>query len=219
MAMDERDQHKTSFTTPFGLYKYVRMPFGLCNAPGTFQRLMQICLGDQFFSSVLCYLDDILVYSSTFEEQLERLDRVFDRLREHGLKIKPSKCELFRPEVRYLGHKVSREGVQTDPGKIEVVRSWPTPRNLKELRSFLGFCSFYRRFVKGFSQTAGPPCTVWLPSKLRGGRKEKQHPLHGNQSIRRHLRNSKRNYVNRQCLAMQTSQNHLSSRLMLVYRD
>ena len=156
VEMDENDRQKTSFTTPFGLYEYVRMPFGLCNAPGTFQRLMQACLGDQFFSSVLCYLDDVLVYSNTFEDQLERLDRVFARLRQHGLKVKPSKCELFRPEVKYLGHKVSREGVQTDPAKLEAVRNWPTPTSVKELRSFLGFCSFYRRFVKGFSQIAGP---------------------------------------------------------------
>ena len=95
------------------------------------------------------------MYSKTFDQHLERLERVFDRLRQHGLKIKPSKCELFRPEVKYLGYKVSREGVMTDPDKVEVVRNWPTPRSLKELRSFLGFCSFYRRFVQGFSQIAG----------------------------------------------------------------
>ena len=93
VAMAEEDRHKTGFTTPFGLYEYLRMPFGLCNAPGTFQRMMQACLGDQFFSSVLCYLDDLLVYSQTFDEHLERLERVFDRLRQHGLKIKPSKCK------------------------------------------------------------------------------------------------------------------------------
>lgn len=156
VEMAEDDAHKTGFITPFGLYQYVRMPFGLCNAPGTFQRLMQACLGDKFFHSVLCYLDDILVYSSTFKEHLERLKLVFQRLRDHGLKIKPSKCTFFRPEVRYLGHRVTRDGVMPQLDKIEAVKSWPIPCYLKELRSFLGFCSFYRRFVSGFSKIAGP---------------------------------------------------------------
>ena len=117
---------------------------------------MQACLADQFFSFVLCYLDDLLVYSHTFEEHLERLERVLDRLRQHGLKIKPSKCQMFRREVKYLGHKVGGQGVMTDPDKVDVVKSWPTPKNLKELCSFLGFCSFYRRLVRRFSQTARP---------------------------------------------------------------
>ncbi|PIK37921.1 hypothetical protein BSL78_25240 [Apostichopus japonicus] len=117
VEMAEEDAQKTAFITPFGLYQYVRMPFGLCNAPGTFQRLMQACLGDQYFQSLLCYLDDILVYSSTFEDHLERLNLVFQRLRQHGLKIKPSKCEFFRPEVRYLGHRVTREGVMPQQDK------------------------------------------------------------------------------------------------------
>ncbi|PIK47544.1 Retrovirus polyprotein [Apostichopus japonicus] len=158
--MAEEDAQKTAFITPFGLYQYVRMPFGLCNAPGTFQRLMQACLGDQYFQSLLCYLDDILVYSSTFEDHLERLNLVFQRLRQHGLKIKPSKCEFFRPEVRYLGHRVTREGVMPQQDKIEAVKTWPVPYSVKELRSFLGFCSFYRRFVPGFSKIAGPLHTL-----------------------------------------------------------
>ena len=160
VAMAEEDAHKTAFITPFGLYEYVRMPFGLCNAPGTFQRLMQACLGDEFFSSLLCYLDDILVYSCTFEEHLLRLNLVFDKLRQHGLKIKPGKCEFFRSEVKYLGHRVTRDGVKPEPDKVEAVKTWPTPCNLKELRSFLGFASFYRRFVPGFSKIAGPLHTL-----------------------------------------------------------
>ncbi|PIK37872.1 hypothetical protein BSL78_25295 [Apostichopus japonicus] len=127
VEMAEEDAQKTAFITPFGLYQYVRMPFGLCNALGTFQRLMQACLGDQYFQSLLCYLDDILVYSSTFEDHLERLNLVFQRLRQHGLKIKPSKCEFFRPEVRYLGHRVTREGVMPQQDKIEAVKTWPVP--------------------------------------------------------------------------------------------
>ncbi|PIK45975.1 hypothetical protein BSL78_17183 [Apostichopus japonicus] len=160
VEMAEEDAQRTAFITPFGLYQYVRMPFGLCNAPGTFQRLMQACLGDQYFQSLLCYLDDILVYSSTFEDHLERLNLVFQRLRQHGLKIKPSKCEFFRPEVRYLGHRVTREGVMPQQDNIEAVKTWPVPYSVKELRSFIGFCSFYRRFVPGFSKIAGPLHTL-----------------------------------------------------------
>ncbi|PIK45899.1 hypothetical protein BSL78_17238 [Apostichopus japonicus] len=136
------------------------MPFGLCNAPGTFQRLMQACLGDMFFYSVLCYLDDILVYSSTFSDHLARLQTVFDRLRKFGLKIKLKKCSFFKTKVSYLGHEVSSEGVRADPSKTEAVKEWPKPTKVKELRSFLGFCSFYRRFVKGFSQIAKPLHTL-----------------------------------------------------------
>ncbi|PIK57624.1 hypothetical protein BSL78_05450 [Apostichopus japonicus] len=160
VAMAETDRHKTGFITPFGLYEFNRMPFGLSNAPGTFQRLMQTCLHDQFFQSVLCYLDDILVYSKTFEDHLTNLQRVFDRLKQQGLKIKPSKCTFFQSEVTYLGHKVTRAGVMPSPDKIQAVKDWPAPRNVKELRSFLGFCSFYRRFVYNFSQTAKPLHTL-----------------------------------------------------------
>ncbi|PIK37693.1 Retrovirus polyprotein [Apostichopus japonicus] len=112
--MDEADQHKTSFTTLFGLYEYTRMPFGLCNAP-----------------------DDILVYSSTFSDHLARLQTVFDRLRKFGLKIKLKKCSFFKTKVSYLGHEVSSEGVRADPSKTEAVKEWPKPTKVKELRSFL----------------------------------------------------------------------------------
>ena len=156
VAVAEEDRHKTSFTTPFGLYEYNRMPFGLCNAPGTFQRLMHACLADEYFQSILCYLDDILVYSKIFEDHLLRLNMVFERLRRYGLKIKPSKCTFFQPEVKYLGHMITRDGITTDASKVEAVQSWPEPKTVKELRSFLGFCSFYRRFVPGFSKIAGP---------------------------------------------------------------
>ncbi|PIK40117.1 hypothetical protein BSL78_23040 [Apostichopus japonicus] len=117
--MAETDRHKTGFITPFGLYEFNRMPFGLSNAPG-----------------------------------------VFDRLKQQGLKIKPSKCTFFQSEVTYLGHKVTRAGVMPSPDKIQAVKDWPAPRNVKELRSFLGFCSFYRRFVYNFSQTAKPLHTL-----------------------------------------------------------
>ncbi|CAM4557621.1 unnamed protein product [Leuciscus chuanchicus] len=147
VAVHEKDRPKMAFITPFGLYEYRRMPFGLCNAPATFQRLMQAVMSDLVFQIVLIYLDDLLVYSSSFHTHLVRLETVFGRLRETGLKIKIEKCHFLQPEVRFQGHQVSPQAA---------VREWPVPSTLKERRSFLGFCSYYRRFIEGFSQVAGP---------------------------------------------------------------
>lgn len=156
VAMDDRDREKTAFTSPFGLFEYERMPFGLCNAPATFSRLMQATMNDMIFQMVLVYLDDILVYGRSFKEHLEHLDKVFTRLREAGLKLQPSKCKFLKKEVIYLGHQVSADGVATDPEKVRAVESWPIPTNVRQLRSFLGFSSYYRRFVPSYSQIAGP---------------------------------------------------------------
>ncbi len=152
----ESDRPKTAFCTPFGLFEWNRMPFGLCNAPSTFQRLMQRIFGDQQCQSLLLYLDDIVVFSTTIEQHLERLGVVLGRLQHEGLKVKLSKCAFFQREVRYLGHVISDQGVSTDPSKIEAVSNWPLPATLSELRSFLGFASYYRRFVEGFAKLAAP---------------------------------------------------------------
>lgn len=156
VAMHERDRPKTAFTTPFGLYEYVRMPFGVCNGPATFQRLMQATMSDLIFQMLLVYLDDILVFSETFDEHLQRLETVLRRLAETGLKVKLEKCAFLQDTVKFLGHQVSAEGVGTDPSKVSAVKDWKVPTTAKELQSFLGFCSYYRRFIRGFSQTAGP---------------------------------------------------------------
>lgn len=157
VQMDEHDCHKTAFRVgPLGLYEFVRMPFGLCNSPSTFQRLMEACLGDKNFEILLLYLDDILIFSQSFDEHLERLVFVFDRLRAHNLKIKPSKCHFFHKEVNYLGHVVSEDGVKVNPDKIAVIKDWKTPQTEKDLRSFLGLAGYYRKFIKGFSQIAAP---------------------------------------------------------------
>ena len=156
IAMDPADQHKTAFVTPFGLFEYTRMPFGLTTAPATFQRLMQGVMSDFIFNFLLVYLDDILVFSKSFDEHIEQLDRLFSRIAETGLKLKVSKCHLLRREVNYLGHTISAHGLGCEREKTEVVRSWPIPKTLKELRSFLGFASYYRRFVDKFSHIASP---------------------------------------------------------------
>ncbi len=152
----EHDKHKTAFSTPMGLYEANRMPFGLQNAPSTFQRLMTCCFGDLNFESLLIYLDDIIIFSRTFEEHLERLEVVFTRLRKHGLKLKPPKCSLLRKEVQYLGHVVSAEGIHTDPEKISRVRDWKRPSNVKEVLGFVGFAGYYRRFINGYATLVAP---------------------------------------------------------------
>ncbi len=156
VAMSEEDRAKTAVTTPFGLFESTRMPFGLCNAPATFQCLMGVVLGDLTFDILLIYLDDIIVFSKDFESHCQRLEIVFNRLRQHGLKLKPSKCFLLKPEVKFLGHLISSQGIKVDGEKTQALESWPAPKNVKELRQVLGFMSYYRRFVPGFAQLARP---------------------------------------------------------------
>lgn len=156
VPVTELDRPKTAFCTPFGLFEFNRMAFGLCNAPSTFQRLMERMFGAQHCQSLLLYLDDIIVFSSSVEDHIHRLDLVLSRLRKKGLKVKLEKCCFFQKEVQYLGHLVSREGVSTDPAKVSAVAKWPRPTTVSELRSFLGFAGYYRRFVEGFSKLAAP---------------------------------------------------------------
>lgn len=156
VEVDPADRHKTAFTTPMGLFEYTRMPYGLTNAPATFQRLMQIVFREDLLQTLIVYLDDIIVYSNNIDEHLSRLRTVLSKLRQHGLKIEPKKCQFFCQRVTYLGHIVAADGVTTDPSKTEAVAKWPRPKTLKELRSFLGFCSYYRRFVSGFAKIAKP---------------------------------------------------------------
>ena len=164
IPMRESDKEKTAFGTPRGgLYQYRVMPFGLCNAPATFQRVIEQALcGLQWHVTVL-YLDDIIVYSRDFEKHLENLSLVFDRLERANLKLKAKKCSFFGKEVTFLGHVVSENGITTDPDKTKAVEEWQTPRNVTELRSFLGLVSYYRRFIKDFAKIA--KCLHELTSK------------------------------------------------------
>ena len=124
LAMDEEDRHKTAFTIPFGIFEYNRMPMGLTNSPATFQRLTQTCFNDYIFQILLVYLDDIIVFSNTFHEHIERLDKVFTKLQEHGLKLKSEKCHFLQRKVTYIGHQISSDGITTDPDKTQAVSEW-----------------------------------------------------------------------------------------------
>lgn len=153
----------TTFTTPFGLFEFERMPFGLCNSPATFQRLMQQCLGDQLTDSALVYLDDVIVFSKDFSAHLDHLEKVFQALGLYGLKLCPGKCQLFQKQVKFLGHKVSSQGVAPDPEKSECCPEQGHPPTVRQVRSFIGFLGSYRQFIKDFSKIAKP-----LNELLRG---------------------------------------------------
>ena len=152
----ESDKPKTAFSTHKGLFQFKVLPFGLCNAPSCFERLMEMVLRGMLWESCLCYIDDIIVFGPTFDTALRNLEMCFQRFQSANLKLKPKKCSLFQTEVLFLGHRVSQEGISGDPSKIESVRTWPVPTNVSELRSFLGLIGYYRRFVPNFSTVASP---------------------------------------------------------------
>ena len=156
VKVDPRDADKTAFICPRGMYRFRTMPFGLCNAGATFQRLMDIVMSGLHPEICLIYLDDIIVFSASAEQHLERLITVLNRIRTAGLKLKPEKCSFFQKSVSFLGHVISGEGIATDPAKTEAVVQWPVPKNIREVRAFIGLASYYRRFVRDFAAIAAP---------------------------------------------------------------
>jgi hypothetical protein len=151
VGMDPRDRDKTAFITKQGTFEFNVMPFGLTNAPATFQRVMDKIFYEVKEKYVLVYLDDINIYSTSFEEHLEHLQDVFNRLREAGLKLGPDKCHFCKRELGFLGHVISAEGIAPDPAKVDKVQNFPVPTNLTELRGFIGLASYYRRFIQDFA--------------------------------------------------------------------
>ena len=157
VPMEEESKQYTAFTLgSMGLYECESMPFGLCNALPTFQRLMQNCLGELNLTYCLIYLDDVIVFSDTPEEHLQRMRVVFNHLHEHSLKLKPSKCEVFKLEINYLAHHVSRKGVLPSKKNLESIAQCPPPDIYTKVKYFVGLVGHYRCFIKGFAKIAAP---------------------------------------------------------------
>ena len=150
------DREKTPFSTPFGLFQYNVMPFGLATAPATFMRLMTLVFAGMLYNTCLAYLDDIIVFGRSFPQHLERLDSVLARLGNATLKLKPSKCSFGTRSVSFLGHIISKRGISTDPEQLKRIQEWPRPRNQTAVREFLGYASYYRKFIRSFAQIAAP---------------------------------------------------------------
>jgi hypothetical protein len=156
VEMDEQDKEKTAFVTQRGLYQFKVMPFGLSNAPGTFQRLMDKVLKGLNWKQCVVYLDDIVIFSKSFEEHLERLEAVLKRLQQAKIKIQPSKCNFCMSEVNFLGFKVSKDGLLPNQERVATIANLPPPQSVTETKRFLGFVSYYRRFIKNLSKIAEP---------------------------------------------------------------
>jgi transposase InsO family protein len=156
IPIKEEDKDKTGFVTPFGTYRYERMAFGLSGAPSTFQRVMDAMLVGLRDVDVLVYLDDLLIFSETIEEHVRRMRLVFDRIRQANFKLNVDKCTFAVPEVAYLGHVVNKNGVAPDPGKVFVIKNFPKPRTVKEVRSFLGLSGYYRAFIQNYAAMSRP---------------------------------------------------------------
>ena len=169
VEVEEADREKTAFCTTEGLYQFRVMPFGLCNTPATFQRLMDLVLTGLQWAQCLVYLDNVIILGRLFEGHMQNLAAVFERLRGAGLRLKPSKCTFFKSQVQYFGHIISHDGVATDPEKTAKVAEWPTPNCRRKVQQFLGFVNYDRRFIKNFAELARPlhrltkrnSCFIW----------------------------------------------------------
>ncbi len=174
ILLQESDRPKTAFRTPFGHYQFRVLPFGLTNAPATFQAVMnRVFEHPKFLANgkvnplaaisdfVLVFIDDILIFSKTAEEHVEHVKIVMDVLRQNSILIKMSKCSWGQTELPYLGHIVSKDGIKVDPKKIEAVSSWPEPTNLNEIQQFLGLTNFFRKYIQGYTNLT-MPLTVLL---------------------------------------------------------
>ena len=172
VKIKDQDKEKTAFSTPYGLYHFAYMPFGLSGAPGTFSRLVMKMLGHLPPTVALAYLDDTLVHSKTGKEHLTNLRKVFAAYRAAGVNITPKKTSLFRTSVEYLGHRVSAKGVHVVPAYVNIVKHWPAPTTIRELQSFLGKLQYYRRFIKGFSQVILPLTQYLTKENLKEPRRK-----------------------------------------------
>jgi hypothetical protein len=156
IPMHPDTKHKASFITHSGIYTWERLPFGLCNAPASYQMVMSHVLRGLMWKHLICYVDDIIIWSANFDQHLEHLDAVFQRLRKAGMTLKPSKCSFAQPEVTYLGHIFSKHGIRPNPDKTAAIKTFPTPKCQRDVKSFLGVTNFYKRYIKGYVHVVAP---------------------------------------------------------------
>ena len=154
--LNSADAHKTAFVTKYGLFQFQCMPFGLCNAPATFQRVMHLVLRGMVWKQALVYLDDVIVLGSSFSEALLNLAKTLERFRQHQLKLKPKKCQLFRSEVKFLGRRITKNTMQISDEHVQSIEQWPIPSNGEDLLKFLGFVNYHREFIPNLSEKAEP---------------------------------------------------------------
>lgn len=147
---------KTAFSVNNGHYEYVRMPFGLKNAPATFQRVMDNIFKEYLYKFCFVYMDDIVIFSKSLQEHITHIEQIFSKLREFNLKVQLDKSEFLRKEVAYLGHVITPEGIKPNPDKIETIKKYPLPKTQKEIKAFLGLIGYYRRFIKDFARITQP---------------------------------------------------------------
>lgn len=156
IRLNADDVSKTAFTTPMGLYEYVVLPFGLSNAPSTFQAVINSVIGPGLHNCCLVYLDDIVVFSKSADEHLQHLHAVLSKLQAAHLYAKLSKCKFTLTSIKFLGHVVDGQGITPDPDKTRIVQDWPVPRNVSETRSFVGLAQYFRKFIQGFPALIAP---------------------------------------------------------------
>lgn len=156
VRIEESDVPKTAFRTRYGHFEFLVLPFGLTNAPATFMHMMQSIFRPHLDDFVIVFLDDILIYSKTRDEHEQHVEKVLQLLRQNKLYAKESKCEFFKNEVSFLGHVVGERGISMEEQKVKAVRDWPVPKDVSDVRSFLGLAGYYRKFVRKFSEIASP---------------------------------------------------------------
>ncbi|EFQ94366.1 hypothetical protein PTT_07967, partial [Pyrenophora teres f. teres 0-1] len=156
IRIKEEHKHLSAFITPYGLYQYTVMPFGMCNSPGTFQAYINDVLHEYLDEFCMAYLDDVIIFSETLDQHEKHLVQVVSRLADAGLPMDILKSEFLKTEVKFLGLIITADGIKMDPEKVSAIQDWKLPQSLKDVQAFLGFANFYRRFIRGFSDIAKP---------------------------------------------------------------
>ena len=162
-VMAAADQCKTAFLTKYGLFEFTQMAMGLCNAPATFQRAVQLVFRGMLWKQILTYLDDLNVIGKSFQDHMDNLIMSFERLREYNLKLKLCKCFFLQKEVAFLGKLATTEAIAIDPNKVKAVTNWPNPTCRRDVEFFLGFANYHQTHIKEYAHIAGPLYTLTGP--------------------------------------------------------